>query len=121
MTQLVVEVLEATIIDALKQVEDPPGSSLGVVERFSKPLAQWKDESHVIIDLQQVARFGSSFLETLRKMWKVSKVRDGKLALCNVSDIGREILAVTKFDSLWLVCSTMEEALASIAESSTRI
>jgi anti-anti-sigma regulatory factor len=72
---------------------------------------------HVIIDLQGIARFGSSFLETLRRIWSVSKVRDGKLALCNVSEIGREILAVTKFDSLWLICSTMEEALASIVDS----
>ena len=77
---------------------------------------QGDDTRHVIIDLQGVVRFGSSFLETLRRIWNVSKVRNGKFALCNVSDIGREILAVSKYDSVWLICSTMEEALASIVE-----
>ena len=44
--------------------------SLAVLHRL-----QDDNTRHVIIDLQGIARFGSSFLETLRRIWSVSKVR----------------------------------------------
>jgi hypothetical protein len=38
------------------------------------------------------------------------------MAFCNVSDHEREILKVTKLDSLWTICGSREEAMQAVGE-----
>jgi hypothetical protein len=45
------------------------------------------------------------------QMWKRVKGKGGKLAICNVSPIGREVLSAARFDMLWGVRTSREEAL----------
>lgn len=65
----------------------------------------------VVIDLGQVAYFGSSMLEAIRAVWNDVSARSGRLILCNASEVGREILQVAKFDHLWPLVVTRDDAL----------
>lgn len=70
---------------------------------------------HVIVDFQQVPYFGSSLLEVLLTVWGQEQPRGGAMSLCNVSAAGREVLEVTRFDSLWTLYDTRAEALEAAA------
>jgi anti-anti-sigma factor len=65
----------------------------------------------VVIDLGNVAYFGSSMLEAIRALWNELTPHHGKLILCNASEVGREILQVSKFDHLWPLVETRDQAL----------
>ena len=66
---------------------------------------------HVVVDLGQIPYFGSTVLEWMVQMWKRAKSKGGKLATCNASPIGREVLAAARFDLLWGIFGTRDEAL----------
>ncbi len=65
----------------------------------------------VVIDLGQVAYFGSSMLEAIRTLWNELTPRNGRLILCNASEVGREVLQVAKFDHLWPLVAARDEAI----------
>jgi anti-anti-sigma factor len=65
----------------------------------------------VVIDLGKVSYFGSSMLEAIRTLWNELPADDRKLVLCNASEVGGEILKVTKFDHLWPLVATRAEAI----------
>jgi anti-anti-sigma factor len=65
----------------------------------------------LIVDFEQVPYFGSSMLEALRTLWKHIHDEHGKLILCNLSEVGREIIEISKFDTLWPICNTRADAL----------
>ena len=64
----------------------------------------------VVIDLGNVAYFGSSMLEAIRLLWTELVPSQRRLVLCNASDVGREILQIAKFDHLWPLVATRDEA-----------
>ena len=68
----------------------------------------------VVVDFDGVDYFGSSMLEALRLLWNELEPRDGKLALCNLSDVGREIVGISHFDQLWPIYRSRDEALHAI-------
>ena len=70
---------------------------------------------HVIVDLGEIQYFGSTVLEWMVQMWKRAKAKGGKLATCNASPIGREVLTAARFDLLWGIFGTREEAIAWLA------
>jgi anti-anti-sigma factor len=72
------------------------------------------DAKHAIIDLGELDYFGSIMLELLVVLWKRVGAKDGKLALCNVSPVGLEILHTAKFDSLWPIEPTRELAIKAV-------
>ena len=65
----------------------------------------------VVVDLGQVAYFGSNMLESLRGLWNDLTPHQGKMVICNASEVGREILLIAKFDHIWPIVATREEAL----------
>ena len=65
----------------------------------------------VVIDLGQVAYFGSSMLEAIRGLWNELSPRQGQIVLCNASEVSREVLQIAKFDHLWPIVDTRAEAL----------
>jgi anti-anti-sigma factor len=69
---------------------------------------------NVVIDFGQIEYFGSSMLEAMLKLWKHASSLGGKMAVCNISDIGREVLQIGHFDTLWDVCESREEALQTV-------
>ena len=69
----------------------------------------------VVIDFNQSSYFDSSMLNAILHLTR--RVRDchGRLAMCNVSASGRQILELVKFDSLWPICETRASALEMLA------
>jgi anti-anti-sigma factor len=86
-------------------------------------VAEWKeieqqidspDVKNVLVDLGEIPYFGSTVLEWMVQMWKRAKAKGGKLAACNCSQIGREVLHIARLDKLWGVFGSRDEALASL-------
>jgi anti-anti-sigma factor len=69
----------------------------------------------VVLDFHKTDCYGSSALEFFLRLWKRVSGHGGRMALCNVSEQEREILAVTRLDSLWPVCGSRAEALKAVA------
>lgn len=68
----------------------------------------------VVVDFRGVDYFGSSMLEALRLLWNELEKRDGRLALCNLSDVSREIVAISHLDQLWPIYRSRDEALHAL-------
>jgi anti-anti-sigma factor len=85
-------------------------------EEWDALLAQIDDANakHAVIDLGALDYFGSIMLELLVVLWKRVNANGGKLALCNVSLVGKEILATAKFDTLWPILEDRMEALETV-------
>lgn len=71
---------------------------------------------HVVIDLQGLEYFGSIVLELIVVLWKRLSVNNGKLAICNVSSVGLEILHAAKFDTIWPIVSSLDEAKRAVLD-----
>ncbi len=72
------------------------------------------EAKHVVFDFASIKYFGSSMLEAMLVLWKRIQPNDGKLAVCNVSDTANEILRLSKFDTIWPVLASREEALDEV-------
>jgi anti-sigma B factor antagonist len=75
------------------------------------------DIRHVVIDMAATDYCGSATLAFFLKLWVRVRERQGRLALCGVSPVVRDVLAATKMDSIWPVYPTREEALAAVHQS----
>jgi anti-sigma regulatory factor (Ser/Thr protein kinase)/anti-anti-sigma regulatory factor len=71
---------------------------------------------NVVIDFAHAPHFGSTILFAIHLIYKQVSRHGGKLALCNLSDFGREVLHLAKFDTLWPVCLSRAEALQTVAQ-----
>ena len=71
----------------------------------------------VVIDCTNTDFFGSTALGFFMKLWLRVQRGNGHMAFCNVSDHAKEILRVTKTDSLWSVCRSRIEALQIVREA----
>jgi anti-anti-sigma factor len=69
------------------------------------------ETKHVVIDLGRIPYFGSTVLEWMTLLWKRIKAKGGRLALCSPSAIGREVLAAARFERLWPIHASREEAI----------
>ena len=72
---------------------------------------------HLIVDFAQMPYFGSILLEGIRSLWKEIDARHGNMALCNVSLVGKEILGIARFDTLWPIFATRAEAVRSVEDA----
>ena len=90
---------EADVIDAMENLSSMAGESSlrGVVVNFSG-----------------VEYFGSLLLEVLRHLWNQVHTRNVPMVLCEVPEIGREILEISHFDRLWPIHPTCEAAVAAL-------
>ena len=70
--------------------------------------------TEVVIDFARVCYFGSNLLEALLALWKQLLAAQGKMTLCNVSEIGREILNVSRFDTVWPIYASRAQALEAV-------
>lgn len=77
-----------------------------LIEQFQSSPA-----SGVIVDFEHAEYFGSTMLEALRLLWTHLRKSDARLVLCCVSEVGREILQVAHFDTVWPMCATRDEAV----------
>lgn len=68
----------------------------------------------VLLDLSGTSYIGSSFIELLVRAWKRLQQRGGALALCGVQPFCREVLNITRLDSLWPIYANRGDAIAAI-------
>jgi len=68
----------------------------------------------VVVDMEKVSFFGSVLLAALNSIFRQVRQRQGRLAVCNLSGVGLEVLHVARFDTLWEIHPTREEALDSL-------
>ena len=78
------------------------------------PLKQ-EPASGVIVDLSQVAYFGSVFLSLLLRCHKLVKQQGGEVVLCGASERAKELLRLTALDTLWAIYDRREQALDALS------
>jgi anti-anti-sigma factor len=66
---------------------------------------------NVVLDFSRTDYFGSTALCFFLKLGKMVRLRDGRMALCNLSDHEREILQIMNLDYLWPICPSRSKAL----------
>ncbi|MFH1922297.1 MAG: STAS domain-containing protein [Planctomycetota bacterium] len=112
------EIQDATLIVAPRgdvstlAGEDVHAELLGLLDQL-----QLAEVKYVVIDLKRAAYFGSSMLGAMNALWGRVRPAGGNMALCNVSETGLEILQVSKFDTLWPIFATREEALKKVIKT----
>jgi|SRR5580704_4765404 anti-anti-sigma factor len=72
------------------------------------------DVRAVIFDFSRLDSFGSLMIGTLCLAWKRVQERGAKLALCNMNEVGRQVLEESKLARLWPTYATRELALESL-------
>ena len=84
------------------------------IERHSKTILERlasADVRYVVVDCENTAYYGSTALGFFVKLWKRVRHLGGQMVFCNVSPHEREILRLTRMDTLWSICSSRDEAL----------
>ena len=69
---------------------------------------------NVVLDFHKTDYYGSTALGFFVKLWKRVRLRNGRMAFCNVSAHEKEILQITSLDHLWPICSSRSEALEAV-------
>ncbi|HEV8071945.1 MAG TPA: STAS domain-containing protein [Planctomycetaceae bacterium] len=68
----------------------------------------------VVFDFADVQYFDSLLLDTLCQVWKRLREREAKMALCNLSEVGLEIVRLSRLDSLWHLHPSRPSALEAL-------
>ncbi len=100
------------------EILQPVGSlaDTSVMEELDRILEQLQESDchRVIVDFRETSYFGSSLLEALRLIWNKIRTRDGRMVLCRLSPVGKEILQVARFDHLWPITTDRTAAFNSL-------
>jgi anti-anti-sigma factor len=90
------------------------------IEREAEPILRRMgsgEVQHVVIDMEASGYCGSATLAFFLKLWMRVREQHGRLALCGVSPVVRDILAITRMDTIWPVYPTRAEALAAVHQA----
>ena len=92
-----------------------------VLEDWEKVLARLDSTgeplNHVVVDFGRIEYFGSAMIEALLILWKKINARQGKLAICRCNQVCAEVLKLSRFDTMWPLYTTLDAALAGMAET----
>ncbi len=66
----------------------------------------------IVVDASRTSFIGSTFIEILVRAWKRLSQRGGTMVLCGVQPFCAEVMRVTRLDTLWPTCATLQEAVA---------
>ncbi len=75
---------------------------------------------NVVVDLHRTDYCGSTALGAFAQFWQVVKARQGRMALCNISEHEEEVLQVTNLETLWPICANRAAALALVNSAAIR-
>jgi anti-anti-sigma regulatory factor len=67
----------------------------------------------LVFDLANLEAFGSQMIGTLFLAWKEAREQGAKMVLCNLADVGRQVLEHSKLLALWPVYASREAAFDS--------
>ena len=79
-------------------------------------LAEMDDRalSNVIFDFRYASHFGSLMLTVLLAVSKRVRAASGKMILCNLPDLGREVLEIFKLERHWPICPSRDDAVDAV-------
>lgn len=72
----------------------------------------------VVIDMSKLAVFGSTVLEWMVQVWRRCRDAKGAMMVASLTPISREVIAVTRLDSLWKMTETVDAAVSEIRQDS---
>ena len=75
-------------------------------------LIEVQQPSKIVADLSNAPYFGSTMLQALTAIWSRLRSWGGTVILCNLSETGREALHLTRFDTLWPIVHSLDDAIA---------
>jgi len=70
--------------------------------------------TNLVMDFGQCPYFGSAILGAVVTLYINVRDRQRHFTACNITKDGRELLQISKFDTLWPIFDSREEALNSI-------
>jgi anti-sigma B factor antagonist len=104
------------IIIPSPEVEHMPESLLKPAADFLLAPLQTNPPNNIIIDLEGVRYFGSSFIQFLLRCHEIVKNRGSELVLAGVNQRIRELLSMTQLDTIWALYDNREEAQAALLD-----
>ena len=99
------DALEETNIDALASL------MLAEVEKMQPP---W-----LILDFRQTVYISSRVLEVLFRTWKRVNDREGRMAICCLSEFCAEVIHITRLDTVWDIHPSRAEAVDRLLSASS--
>jgi len=105
---------DIAVIVPSPQVEHLPETLLQPAAQMV--LAPLKEDppNQIIVDLSEVAYFGSAFITFLLRCHLMVKNRGSELVLAGVNKEIRELLRTTALDTLWALYDTATEAIEAL-------
>jgi anti-anti-sigma factor len=77
--------------------------------------ATYAEPPRLILDMSETTVVGSSFIELLVRAWKRIKHREGMMALCALQPFCREIVKVSRLDTIWPIYANRLEAISALS------
>jgi anti-sigma B factor antagonist len=114
--------LSTTRHDAAAVVRVGGEVDLGTAGELSDHLAAATQQAgpHLVIDLTDVSFMDSTGLKVLLTTHKRQLLLGGHLALAGVGRSVRKVLTVTGLDQTFLLCDSVDEALAAVVDDSAQ-
>ncbi len=91
------------------EYERVEAGTAAALQCFSDPSIQ-----HVVLDFSRTDYFGSTALKLLLRLLEKVKEREGRMALCSVSEHEVEILAAAQLADVWPVYPSRSEAIRRV-------
>lgn len=76
--------------------------------------ATYAEPPRLLLDFAQTQFIGSRFIELLVRAWTRLKRRQGSTVLCNLQPLCREVLHITRLDTLWETYPARDTAVSAI-------
>ena len=107
---------DVAVIVPSPEVEHLPENTIATAAAMV--LAPLKEDppTHLIVDLEGVRYFGSSFITFLLRCHLPVKQQGGELVIAGVNDRIRELLRTTALDTMWALYDTRAEAIAALTD-----
>lgn len=104
------------VVTPLRHVSEFTDESVSEELNLIRQEFREKDAKNVVFDFRAVERISSAMLEILLAMKREVDKSLGKMACCNVSPFGSDVLRLSRFDTFLAICGSRPEALAAVEE-----
>lgn len=89
-------------------------SSLDRVQDFLLACTDVKDVRNMVVDLSHTKFFGSAFIEVLFRAYNRIKRKAGKFALSGLQAHPKEVILISKLNTIWQLYATAAEAVQAL-------
>ena len=83
-----------------------------MLEEVEKVIANGKNL--ILLDMKDLKYINSSGLNVLINVLTKSRKAGGDVAICNLNEKNKELLLITKLDSIFNVCKSVEEGVSKL-------